>query len=320
MRMVRLVPLFLILPLAGQQTGRESKTYVYDASGRRVEVAGVVETVSPGESRRTERVRSINGRLVPLESTEEKVVSQGPEGRVVERLVRRFDATGQPGLAEKTRIVEKKNADGTTTVENTVWRGDLNGRFRLHERSTTQSSKAGDTERRETVVERPSLAGTLEAVERRVGVETGGRDTFQSDVTTYRKDNNGAFSAAAREVVERRWEGGRSTETVTEYDATAPGRLAIAARRIGQKETQADGSTIEIVDFYRLATPGRPIDNAGPRLRERQIVERRPAADGSVVETLDLQRATLADPGKLGPVERISETRCTGDCAAPRQP
>ncbi len=316
MKLVRLLPLVLILPLAAQQSARESKTYTFDANGRRVESAAVAATSSPGASSRTERTQSINGRTVPLESTEEKVVSDGPEGRVVERLVRRYDATGQPGAAEKVRLVEKKNPDGSASIESTVWRGDLNGRFQLHERSMTQSTKAGETLRSETVVERPSFSGGMEAVERRIALETDRKTAFQSDVTTYRRNTNGAFTPAAREVVERKTEGALSTETVAQYDASSAGRLELAGQRLGRRETRADGSVIEVVDVYRLATPGRTIEpGAGPKLREQQIVERRPAADGSVVESLSLRRSSLTDPGKLGPVEKISETRCTGSCA-----
>ncbi len=275
-------------------------------------------TSAPGSSTRLERTQSLNGRMAPLESFEEKVVSEGPGGRVIERLVRRFDPTGRPGGSEKVRIEESKNPDGSTNRRTTTWQGDLNGRFQLTERSTTVATKSGDAQRSETAVERATLNGSIELTERRVAVESETKDRYTAEVTAYRKSQSGSFAEAARETTERRTAEGRTTETQTQYNATNTGRLEFVGQRVSRLDRRPDGSETEIVDVYGAAAPGRTVAGSpvSPALREQQVIERIPGEAGSMTETFGVRRPALADSGQLGPLQKISETRCTGNCAA----
>ncbi|MGH9674702.1 MAG: hypothetical protein ACRD44_16100, partial [Bryobacteraceae bacterium] len=109
-------PIALIIALTAQAPSqRQSSTYTYDVNGRRIEAGVIVSSLAAGSSVRTERSQSLNGRTVPLESVEERVILDGPEGRVVERLIRRFDPTGRPGAPEKVQIEERRNPDGSST-------------------------------------------------------------------------------------------------------------------------------------------------------------------------------------------------------------
>jgi len=61
---------------------------------------------------------------------------------------------------------------------------------------------------------------------------------------------------------------------------------------------------------------GRPVGgySAGPQLRQQHLIERRKGPGGEVVETFSIRRGTLADSGRLGEFEKISEVVCTGNC------
>jgi len=310
-------PVALIIALTAQAPSqRQSSTYTYDVNGRRVEAGDIVSSAAAGSSVRTERSQSLNGRMVPLESAEESVLRDGPDGRVVERLIRRYDPTGRPGAPEKVRIEERRNLDGSSTTLTTTWQGDLNGRLQLAERTTTHARKSGDTEHSETTVERPSISGAVETVEKRTRVETGGTNVYNADLVTYRRNSSGSFYEAAREVSERKTLDRMSTETTSRYNATNSGHLELAGRQVSRTERLADGTERQVVDVYGAVSQGRTVNGfgGGPQLREQQIIERRPTAGGGEVETFSVRRPSLSDAGQLGPAQKISETVCTGHC------
>jgi len=68
----------------------------------------------PGGSSQSQTVTDLNGRWVPLESAEERVLSDGPEGRVVERLVKKFDSQGRLTGQEKVRVEATSSGDGSS--------------------------------------------------------------------------------------------------------------------------------------------------------------------------------------------------------------
>jgi len=299
-----------------QQTSRQYTTYVYDLNGRRVEVGRTTASSTPQATFRAVLRGSINGREVPFESVEERVLSEDAAGRVVERIVTSYDQTGRPGPPEKLRIVERKTPDGGTRVETSVYRGDINGGFRLSERSTTESSKSGDVLRSQTVVERPGLSGAWELAEKRLVVSTDKPDGSQRDAIIYRKDESGRLYQAAREISERVTQDDRQTETTTEYNTAVTGRLEFAGRTVTNVQKQPDGSETKLVEIYGAASLGRTAEGyaGGPQLREQQLIERKMGPGGSVVETFSMRRTDLADSDRLGAFRKISEVVCTGDC------
>jgi len=114
---------------------------------------------------RTERVQSIDGRMVPLESVEERVLRDDAGGKVIERIIRRFSAHGDPGPVERERIEQEKHGNETTT-RMSRYRNDINGSPALIERSMTQTTQSGESKQSQTVVERPSVNGGLAVAER----------------------------------------------------------------------------------------------------------------------------------------------------------
>src|SRR5712672_1550982 len=165
-----IVVLTFVLPVLSQQT-----TYTTDLNGRRVPATQTVESKTGSSTSRAEVMQSVNGNMVPLQSEEQKVLREDANGRVVEKIIRRYDATGNPGPPEKVQVEERKNPDGSLSTTTTVYRADLNGHVQLAERVVVEGSKSGNTLSANTVVERPGLNGNLDVVERNkaVTVDTG---------------------------------------------------------------------------------------------------------------------------------------------------
>lgn len=298
---MRVLPLLLAAVLCAWAQS-ERVTYTFDLNGRRVPVEG--QTSTNGSSRQV--TQNINGRRVTLESSEEKELSRGPDGRVVERLVRQFDAAGQPAGFTKIRVEERKNPDGTTTTITAVFDNTLSGSYALRERTTALSAKSGDTTQTQTVAERPTLNGTLEVVEKRTVVQQPARQ----DVTVYRRDGSGGFALSEREVAVTAEQNGLKTTSVQKYNSTATGKLDLAAQQVRRVETKPDGSEVEVVDVF-----GAGIGNYSekPTLREQQIIERKPGPGQTLTESFSIRRPELGS-GKLGAAQSISETVCTGKC------
>src|ERR1700688_3256292 len=91
------------------QDANAVKTTEVDINGHRVTQGPQVFTIqSKTGSLTTETVQSINGRTVPLERVEDRVVSDDASGRVTERIIRRYDLTGNPIPPEKVVLEENK--------------------------------------------------------------------------------------------------------------------------------------------------------------------------------------------------------------------
>ena len=82
--------------------------FVPDLNGR--SVAAAAYTAKDGD--RTELNQSINGRQVPLQTSETRVLSDGPQGRTTETVVRKYDATGQLASTERTVVETQKRPNG----------------------------------------------------------------------------------------------------------------------------------------------------------------------------------------------------------------
>src|SRR5436853_7615945 len=99
--MRRCVFLLLSTCIAAQDTAI-FRTYSIDANGQRVGGPEITETKTKTSYQRTERLQSLNGRLVPLERIEERTIREDSSGRVLERTVHRFDPDGHPSPPEKS--------------------------------------------------------------------------------------------------------------------------------------------------------------------------------------------------------------------------
>lgn len=269
----------VFLLLAAQQ---EIAHRTYDVNGNAV--AGARTTVSGSGSATT--VRNANGREVPVETVEERVLGDG----IIERTVRRFDPNGRPGPVERLLIETQKAPDGTVEVRTTVHRGDINGNLSPVQRSTavTRGSETVET------IERPGVSGRFDLAERR---ETTRRSSGETTVVQ-QTDVNGRLYESARTTVER----SGATENRAEYEATN-GQMQF----VRQTVTRTDGDRVQ-VDIY---TPGL---QGQPRLSRQQIIEKIRTADGvSSVTSVRL----VDGSGRLSAPRVVQETRCAGQCDSP---
>src|SRR5579864_6193996 len=114
---MRAICIFCVSVMLAAQDTSTVKTMEVDINGHRVTQGPQVSTTeSKTGSQTTETVQSINGRTVPLERVEDRVVRDDASGRVTERIIRRYDLTGNPLAPEKVVIEEDKGPNGSSTV------------------------------------------------------------------------------------------------------------------------------------------------------------------------------------------------------------
>ena len=295
--------------LAGAQS--VSSTYLTDLNGNRVPAGSVVAT----DGKHTETRQSINGRTVPLEQSDEKVLSETPSSRVTEKIVRKFDPDGHLVSTERVLTEEQKRPTGSL-VNTTTFVSDVNGAMHQEERKTIETDKHGATTNTNTVVERPTLNG-FETVEKRAEVSQTSGDTTHSDETVYRVSQSGGFYPAIRKVTETTQSATQTVEKTALYEPRGNvDTMQLSRQTVSTTTTRPDGSSVDQINYYGAAVPGNVRDpNAAPQLYEQDVIERKPGAGGTVTESLTARRASMADPGHLGAPIKISETVCTGKCS-----
>jgi hypothetical protein len=315
--------LFVLLVgwLAAQQNSRETATYVYDGMGNRTLATSSTSARTGSGTQNIERIQSVNGRQIPLDSVQERIISETNGVRVTERIVRRYDAEGRPGPAEKIRIEERKEGDGSTSTSTSVFRGDLNGSYQLAERATEKTSKSGSVTTIMRSVERPTLNATLDVIEKSTRTTIEKDNTSHSEDVTYRRDPSGNFYTASQEVADRKQVRDSTSETVTVFESTPGGKMQFSRQTVTTARIAADGTEHRETDVYNIVVPGQvsSADQDRPQLRERQILERRADSSGAVVETLSVRRPSLSDPNRLGTEQQVSEVICRG-CDPPKKP
>jgi hypothetical protein len=298
--------------LSAQQSSITSTTAV-DINGRRVaDGPAVVHSKSDGRSESTEVLQSINGRMVPIQRVQERVLRDDSSGRVVERIIREFDQTGNPSAPAKEIIEEQKRPDGSSTRQVSSYRGDINGSMQLIEKSMTQTQTSASTENAETVVQRPTVNGSLETVEKQSVVKVKQPSGYTEDKTTYRRDGNGGFRAAVRETTEHTEQGQQSSDSTAEYELGSTGQLQLHSQKVTKTITAADGSKDQVVDLFGQNVPGT-VDQGGLKLYEQQLIQKKQRPN-EVTETVSVRRPTVSDPKVLGSARQISETVCRGKC------
>lgn len=287
-----------------------------DVNGHRViDGPDIVQTKAPNSSESTEIMQSVNGRSVPLERREERVLRDDASGRLVETLIRTYDQAGNPSQPVKQVLEEQKQPDGSSTRQVATYRADLNGKMQLIEKSTTDVRKSGSSETSETLLQRSGVNGSLETVEKQTAVTSKqSSGNYQKEAITYQRDGNGNFALAVKQVVEHSQDGGVTTDNAARYEVI-DGRLQLHSQTVSKVVTRPDGSREMELNLFAPNTLGT-VDSGSQklRLREQQIVEKRPGPGGSVIETVSVRRPSLTDQTVLGPVKQISETICRGKC------
>ena len=287
---------------------------VRDLNGHREEGPVIAERTAPGTIERVEKRQSVNGRLTPAEAVEERVLQEDSSGRVIERVVRRFDAAGNPSPLEKTTVEELKRPGGLT-IRTTTRRADLNGNLAEAERSRTEVEIAGSRRTTAVVIERPSLNGSFEPVEKRSVVKEGPDESYQENTVIFRKGLSG-FAEAQRQITRHSAGKGVTTEETALYEAGSSGQMELQKQIVSRATVRPDGSEEQEVDRFGMGIPGTVgASGSGLRLQERESVRRRKTT-GGVLETVSVQRPTVSDPRLLGPPKVISETECRGKCGS----
>lgn len=287
----------------------ETNVYTFDANGRRQPWSASVTTTNASE----QRGETLNGHTAALERVEERVLRQDASGRLVERVLRPFDATGRPGPPVKYVIEERRSPDGSLTTETQVLEGTINGSFTLREKVTAVARKSGSVETVATQVARPTLNGSVEVVERREGrTVVAGEHARSEEETVLRKDLNGGFRPTAREVKQIQGDAAQTVENAARYIAAPDGQLVLAGQTVTETQKRGGGDELTRISVFGMNAPGRPAGDK-PQLREVQIIEKK-SAGGRTVETFSIRRPALDDARSLGPEKKISERVCTGNC------
>jgi len=315
--MGRLLPLWLAIPLALRAaTGveRQQQTYAsFDLHGRATN--GRIVEIEKGEgwSRTVEKIRDVNGRWVPLQEVEERLLQAAGPVRILERWIRPYDQNGRPGPPEKVRIEEQELAPGRKLIRQLTYRGDLNGHLEAWEQREEQVEQQEGAVRKQATVQRRGPGG-WQLVEKTEETERRTQDRILRESTVYRKDVSGHFYPAARLLSETVQKGSWVREVVDEYNAARTGKLEFAWRR--ERETRHDpsGAATTVIRVYGAAPPGRPVTGEpSPQLREEQFIHRTPTTTG-YVETVQVRRASLSDPGRLEAPLLVSRVVCQGKC------
>jgi len=288
-----------------------TNTYTTDINGRRA--AG--DSLVSSDHQRTEIMQNLNGRKIPLQETDERVLRKDGNSTLTERTIRKFDRNGQLASTERQMIEEQKRPSGSTTRV-TTYQTDVNGRSAETEHRTTETETQGAITRTQSVVERPTVNGSFAPVEKRSGVAEKLASGTREEETTYQNSENGGYVVRARQVRETTESGGQTTEKTALYQPLAnSSQLQLAEQTVATTTKRPDGSERTETSVYGSSWGGHVGDaQSGPQLREQDVVERTPGPGGSVTESLSVRRASATDAGKLGPMMKVSETVCTGNC------
>jgi len=286
-----------------------------DVNGNRVPDGPVTsQTRTATGSVTTEVHRSINGGTVPVEKVEVHVLRNDASGKVTERIIHRYDPQGNPMPSVRETIEEQKHPDGSSTIESTTYRGDINGNTQIAEKTTTESHTTGSGESSQTIVQRATADG-LQTVEKREAVVVKQPSGYQSETTTYRSDGNGGFYTALRQTAEHTENNSQSSDSSAEYERGPNGDLQLHGQTVTKTVTRADGSKDAVVEIYGRNVPGTVTgSDSALKLQEQQVIETAPGPNNTMVQTLSVRRPSVSDPQTLGPARQISQTVCQGDC------
>lgn len=286
-----------------------------DLNGNRV--AAAVYTAKDGD--RQELTQSVNGRKVPLQQSETKVLSDGPSGKTTETLTRKYDATGQLVSTERTVVEEKKLPNGAV-IHATTYRSDLNGRMAESERRTIESLTQGPTSSTNVTVSRPGISGSFDVAEKRSVTSNADGKTLQETEVVQIPAANGQLMEAARLVRQQSTVNGTTTSTEARYEPDFTGKMSLAGQQVATIKKDADGALVTQVDRYAPAAYGVARSESGTQqLKEQEVIVRR-EKNGVVTETTSVSRPTMQDPNRLGPSSPVSEFVCTGKCDGPLKP
>ncbi len=289
-----------------------SATYTSDINGNRVAGGAIVSV----DGVTTDLRQSINGREVPLEQVQEKVLSKSGNTTVTERIVRHYGANGQVVKTDRVVTEETKTGDGDSIVHATTYRSDVSGNMNEAERKTVETRKNGAATVIDTAIEKKDLSGSFSVAEKRTATAEPTSDgKRESETVMLRNANGGLYEAQRSSTVETK-SGNQTVTNTAIYEPTVDnGSLALTRQQVMKTTANADGSSRQEVEVFGRASDGRAREaGAPPALTEKRTIERQKGADGAIVETQKVQLPNVNDPGKLDAARKVSETICRGEC------
>ncbi len=257
---------------------------------------------------------------MPLEQIEERVLRQDANGKVSERIVRRYNPNGQLASTERVVSEEQHGSGGSSTVNATTYRTDLDGHEQQTEKTVAQTRVDGGTTTTDTSISRPTVNGTFDTTEKRTAVTTGDKDKQTTTESVYRPSvNGGGLQEAVRRVTVATSSADQSTAQTAQYEPGLNGGMQLKSQTVTTTTNQPGGVQTTQVNVFGADAPGEVRqEGASQKLQEQQVVTREKAADGSVVEKLSVRRPLVSDPARLGSPEQVSQTVCTGKCDSPK--
>jgi len=295
----------------------QSTQYVTDLSGNRVSSAFADTAVSKDGNTKRELTQSINGRTVPLEKVERRETTSG-NTTTIEIITTRYNPTGETAMTERSVTQREKLANGGSNEATRVYRSDVNGNLQESERRTASTQVQGANSTTDISIDRVNINGGFQNAEKRNIVSaTSGNRTDTKEIV-YRPSQNGTMSAALQEVRTITKTGDTTSEQVAAYEPGVSGALQLARQTVTTSTKDKAGNETREVNLYAASIDGRVQEPGAPQqLKEQQSITRTVRPDGTVVESLSVRRPSLADPGKLGVPQKISDTICKGSCANP---
>jgi hypothetical protein len=286
------VRFLVLLAFTAALCGQRQASTTFDFDGNRLPGPVWTTAKTAGGEQRIVTTSSLNGREIPVESVEDRVVTKSDTREVIERSIVRYDAGGNPMPPERVRIEQTKTAGDGQKVVTTTWQTDVNGVPQLVERRSEEKSASGSGT---TMVERSGKSGALETFARIDRAEARGRTV----VREFRMDLNGGFFEVQREVTLTTVKSGVTVADATRYEPLAGGEFEPATRTVTRSSERAGGKTQEIDVYSRY---GGQV--AGEPRLERQIrQEERMGAGGVVI------RLTSARSDPAAGFQPVQETR-----------
>jgi hypothetical protein len=296
----------------------DTALYRTDLNGHRVEEEAFDTSLVPDGHATRELSRSVNGRTVPLEKTEQTVIKSGNK-TTTETLIKRYNPTGELIMTQKVVTEKETQANGSSTETAKSYTSDYSGTLKEVERRKVETTVQGAVTTKQTEVDQPGLDGSFQVAEKRSSESQKSGDRTDTKETVYRRSQNGEMSPALQEVVSETKSGATTTRQVANYEPGLTfGTMRLASQTVSTTTKDKDGNESSEVNIYASAADGHVQENGAPQqIKEQQLITRRVGSDGAVTDSVSVRRPTISDATKLGNPQQISQTTCTGKCITP---
>ena len=195
-----LIHLWCLSTIAALACAQNDTTlYRTDLNGHRVaEEAFDTSLVKDGHATR-ELSQSVNGRVVPLEKTEQTVTKSGNK-TTTETLIKRYNPTGELIMTERVVSEKETQPNGSSTETAKTFVSDVSGALKEMERRTVNTSVQGGLATKQTEVAQPGLDGSFQVAEKRSSESQKAGDRTDTKETVYRRSQNGEMFTALQHV------------------------------------------------------------------------------------------------------------------------